>query len=90
MTQYDNRGQVSLWKPRTNNPKGPAARGTVIAHRDIKEGEELDIALWRNDSDNPNAPLMKGKMSDRLAARQSAPSPNPTPMGNEFDEDIPF
>ena len=73
MTDYDNRGQVSLWKPQTDHPKAPAASGKVIAHRDIKEGEELEIALWRNQSDNPRAPLMKGKISDKRV-QQPAPS----------------
>ena len=88
MTEYDNRGQVSLWKPQSDNPNAPQASGTVVAHRDIKEGEELDIALWRNDSDNPRAPLMKGKIRDKREtqpARQTAP-----PADDIADSDIPF
>lgn len=85
---YDNRGQVALWKSNSDNPKAPAAKGTVIAHRDIREGEELDIALWRNDSDNPNAPVMKGKISDKVEKRQeSRPQP---PADNFGDTSIPF
>lgn len=85
MTQYDNRGQVSLWKPQSDNPKAPAARGTIIAHRNIKEGEEIEIALWRNQSDNPRAPLMKGKISDKHDAK-------PAPAADDFDDgaDLPF
>lgn len=65
MSNHDNRGKISLWKPNSDNPKAPQARGKVVAHRDIKEGEELDIALWRNKSDNEKAPVMTGKLSDK-------------------------
>ena len=85
---YDNRGQVSLWKTKSDSPKAPVASGSVIAHRDIRENEELDIALWKNISDNPKAPVMKGKISDkfekRVDARQQPSNPEP------FDDDIPF
>lgn len=95
--QYDNRGSVALWKPTTDNPKAPAAKGTVVAHRDIREGEEVEIALWRFQSDNPNAPLMKGKISDKR--QQQAPQGETyssggrrEPAGGGFDDtsDIPF
>jgi hypothetical protein len=89
MTDYDNRGQVSLWKPQSDNPKAPAARGTIVAHRDIREGEEIEIALWRNQSDNPRAPLMKGKISDRRDAQQPATTPSAS-GGDDLDSDIPF
>lgn len=92
---YDNRGQVSLWKNQSENEKAPILKGTFIAHRDIREGEEVEIALWRNDSDNPKAPRLKGKGSDR----QQAPTPPPgvpqgyegvSPTDDDFDDDIPF
>lgn len=89
--QYDNRGDVALWKPKSDNPKAPAAKGTVIAHRDIREGEALDIALWRNQSDNPNAPLMKGRISDKQAPSDNAQPPrSPSDAGQEPDDPIPF
>ena len=89
MTDYDNRGQVSLWRPDSDNPKAPAAKGTVVAHRDIKEGEAVEIALWRNDSDNPRAPLMKGKISDkRQGGEQSAPAQQAP--ADDPDSEIPF
>jgi hypothetical protein len=90
MTEYDNRGQVSLWKPQSDHPKAPAARGLVIAHRDIHEGEQLEIALWRNTSDHPKAPLMKGKISDKYQAEsQQAAAPQQS-AGADFDDDVPF
>ena len=68
MTEFDNRGQVSLWPNESDNPKAPKYRGKVVAHRNIREGEELDIALWANQSDNPKAPKVKGKISDPFKA----------------------
>lgn len=93
--EYDNRGQVALWKPKSDNPKAPAARGTVTAHRDIKEGEEVEIALWRFQSDNPKAPLMKGRLSDKRQQGQENPEREhpereTTPQSTDFDDDIPF
>tara|TARA_Y100001951_G_scaffold105377_1_gene122758 strand:+ start:11231 stop:11539 length:309 start_codon:yes stop_codon:yes gene_type:complete len=102
MSEYDNRGSVSLWKPESDNPKAPAARGTVVAHRDIREGEEVDIALWRNDSDNPKAPLMKGKISDKFKpsgqssgqqyrqASQGGQQPQGGYSDEELDDPLPF
>lgn len=87
MSEYDNRGQVALWRPNSDNPKAPQARGSFIAHRDIKEGEEVDIALWRNHSDNPKAPVMKGKISDK---QEGGSVPQPAPAPEDFDDDIPF
>lgn len=90
MSEYDNRGQVALWNPKSDNPNAPAAKGTVVAHRDIREGEEVEIALWRFTSDNPNAPLMKGKISDKR--QQQAPQGAPQAAGEDFDDtdSIPF
>jgi hypothetical protein len=85
--EFDNRGQVSLWKTKSDNPKAPVASGHVVAHRDIREGEELDISLWKNTSDNPKAPVMKGKISDKFEKRADRNQP---PPADDFDDDIPF
>jgi hypothetical protein len=66
MSDFDNRGQVALWKKGSDNDKAPVLSGSVVAHRDIKSGETLDIALWKNDSENENAPVLKGKISDKF------------------------
>lgn len=86
MTDERDKGQVALWKPDSENERAPAAKGSVVAHRDIKEGESLDIALWKNDSENPRAPVMKGKISDKRqqdGGQQSKTEEQP-------DDDIPF
>jgi len=85
--EYDNRGQIALWgKKPTDSDSAPAAKGHFFAHRDIKEGEQIEVALWKNDSDNPNAPKLKGKVSDKYSAGGSqAQEPKVA-----VDEDIPF
>lgn len=62
---YDNSGKVSLWKSQSDNEKAPILKGTVYAHRDVRQGEAIDIALWKNQSDNPKAPTLTGKLSDK-------------------------
>lgn len=85
MTDYDSRGQVALWKREKRNDRSPVLGGTIVAHRDIKEGETLEVSLWKNEGPG-NAPVLKGKMSDPYKAgpapQQSAPS-GP-------DDDLPF
>jgi hypothetical protein len=96
--QYDNRGQIALWGKREDaSPNAPVAKGHFFAHRDIKEGEKIEVALWlaENPNGNPNAPKMKGKISDPYQADgnfggsqpAAAPAPTSAPAG---DLDIPF
>ncbi len=83
MNEYDNRGQAQLWSNKEGvqkNEKAPRWKGTFVAHRDIKEGEEVDIAMWANDSDNPRAPVMKGKISDRQDRQSENDDGGPIPF----------
>ena len=82
---FDNRGQISLWKNETGNLKAPTAKGHFIAHRDIREGEQIEVSLWRNQSDNPNAPVMIGKIQDKFVKQEPADQPFV-----DSSEDIPF
>jgi hypothetical protein len=89
MSEFDNRGQVALWNGPAKGPKSPEYVGSVIAHRDIKEGETLDIALWGNSSSNPKAPAYKGKMSDKRethAKQDATRQPHP----DDPNDSIPF
>jgi len=102
MTQFDNRGQVSLWKNDTGNEKAPVLSGKVVAHRAIAEGETLDISLWKNESDHPQAPVLKGKMGDvfkKTSAPEAQPAAqgfrqteteNPNPNAGFEDDSLPF
>ena len=85
MSKYDNRGQASLWRPQSRNPKAPALSGKVIAHRDIREGEELDIVFWNNKSDNPKAPILQGKIQDPFNKRADNER-SPDPRDYRFDD----
>lgn len=85
MSDFDNRGQVALWKNQSDNERAPVLRGTLIAHRNIREGEEIEVALWKNPSDNERAPVLKGKASDKYEKPAEA---KPAPA-NDFD-DMPF
>lgn len=80
--EYDNRGKVSLWKTDSQNPKAPVLSGKVVAHRDIKEGETLDLSLWKNDN-NGNQPIMRGEMKD--VYNSSSPA-----VSRIDDDDLPF
>ena len=85
--QYDNRGKIALWKhvSPTNNPDAPVAKGHFYAHRDIKEGEKIDVSLWKESSSNPDAPVMKGKIQDKYVKDGFTDAP---PVA--ASEDIPF
>ena len=96
--QYDNRGQIALWGKREDaSPNAPVAKGHFFAHRDIKEGEKIDVALWLadNPNGNPNAPKMKGKVSDPYQADGTSTPQNRVTESHIFselagDSDIPF
>ena len=85
--QYDNRGKVAIWKHlnQSNNLSAPILKGTIYAHRDIREGEEIEVSLWKFDSANPKAPVLTGKIQDKFVKDQQTSS---VPLGEE--EDLPF
>lgn len=77
--EYDNRGKVSLWK-NDRGGSGPILSGKVVAHRNIKEGETVDIALWKRDASG-NQPVMTGKIQDVYGSETTA---------TVEDDDLPF
>jgi len=83
--QYDNRGKIALWKNTSDNSSAPVAKGHFYAHRDIKEGEQIDVALWKESSQNSNAPVMKGKIQDKYVKETSD-----QPFVANSSEEIPF
>lgn len=82
MTQkFDNSG--ALFKnDRKQTEKHPDYNGSVIVG-----GQEFWISAWLKTS-NKGTKFMSLAFTEKQPA--AAPAPNPTPMGNEFDEDIPF
>ena len=88
--EHDNRGKVALWKGDGKNPKAPAYKGTVTAHRDIQEGEEVEIALWPNQSTNPKAPQVTGKVQDKYVREPQTGRGGAYDETHDIDDDIPF
>lgn len=78
--QYDNRGQVSLWK-NDGGERAPVLSGKIVAHRDIKEGETIDISLWKQESSG-NQPVLKGKISDVFSGKSAE--------AKDLSDDLPF
>lgn len=82
--KYDNTGKASSWPPRK---QGAPRRIVCFAHRDIRAGEEFEIALWENASANPKAPDYTGKVQDKYVPPQRSSQPAPK---TDFDDSIPF
>lgn len=87
--QHDDRGKVALWRSKSQHPKAPKFWGKVTAHRDIKEGEEVDISLWECRSNHPRAPELDGKIRDREYPSRE-PEPSDMPADDDLNDDIPF
>jgi len=84
--QYDNKGTISLW-PNENYQAGgkyPRFKGSAYAHRDIKAGEQIDVAVWDGKSENPKAPVLQGTVSDKYVADGGAPA------GTDAGDSVPF
>lgn len=78
----------------------PNAKGYVIAHRDIRAGERLELAAWTKDS--AKGKFQSLKLSDAREKRDTPVADN-TKMGRDtaprrqepdhpadFDSDVPF
>ena len=62
--------------------KSPQATGYVIAHRDIKAGEKLNLAAWTKDAGKGKFQSLR--MSDVKGREESRPD------NDELDGPIPF
>ena len=91
MPEFDNTGKASSWPPRK---QGAPRSVKCFAHRNIREGEEFEVALWPNKSDNPKAPDYTGKVQDKWQPPQDnihhGPQPGQTDPVDPFDDPIPF
>jgi len=52
------------------NEKAPDMRGYVLAHRDLKAGEKVELAMWKRDGSNGG--FYSGKISDPRKKAESA------------------
>lgn len=92
----NNLGKGALWKRQATNERTPVYSGQVTAHRNIRAGEELDLALWINQSDNPKAPAYNVKLSDKFVPQQGGRQGREdfnreNPPDDDFgDSEIPF
>ena len=71
---FDNTGQAASWPPR--KPEAPR-RVQCYAHRDIKKGEEFEVALWPNQTENEKAPDLKGKVQDKWIPQERSSARTP-------------
>jgi hypothetical protein len=82
-------GDISLFEnEKGGNEKAPDHRGYVLAHRDIKAGEKLEISLWNGKAGSSRT--FGGKLAD-LRERKAEPTKAPTPRSPSNDEEeFPF
>lgn len=76
MAEFDDRGKVALWSNESDNANAPVAKGHFYAHRDIKEGEKINLDLWNVEKKNDKSPRMTGKVSDPQPQSKSYDAPN--------------
>lgn len=65
----------------------PGARGYVIAHRDIKKGERLELASWTKDGSKGKFQSLR--LSDPREKRDTPVADN-TSIGRDDMDGVPF
>ncbi len=65
----------------------PGAKGYIIAHRDIKKGERLELASWTREGGKGKFQSLK--MTDPRAGRSAADGNHSQRSGAETDDGIP-
>jgi uncharacterized protein (DUF736 family) len=69
------------------NPKAPDYTGYFIAHRDIKQGEEIPLAQWVTKS-KAGMSYLSNKISDKMVGSEPVAVPVPAPVIE--DDALPF
>lgn len=89
-------GQGTLWRNTFKTADNhPDAKGTIMAHRDIREGEVLDLAAWTK-TKHDGEKFQSLKMSDKREKKSQAPKPpqyqypQAEPEVQPLDDEIPF
>lgn len=89
MTFEPKDGTGGLWKNQNaSSDNHPAAKGYIIAHRDIKQGERLDLAAWTKTDRNGNK-WQSLKMEDEYKKPEQA-SEQPGQGPADLSDEIPF
>lgn len=89
-------GDAACWKG--EGGAKPILKIKVTAHRNIREGEEVELALWTNDyKDREGQPDFKGKMQDKWVnpkhqgnQRKLEKEVGEVFGGDDFNDEIPF
>ena len=83
-------GDGVLFQNEKKSDKAPDRTGYVLAHRDIKAGEKLNLAGWIKEG--AKGKFLSIRMSDVRARADEEPAPRPNSKGAETsdDRDIPF
>lgn len=72
-------GDVSAFKnDKKGNEKAPDFRGYIIAHRDIKAGEKIELVLWTRNG-TTGGWFYSGKVSDPRMKAAPADDPDRIP-----------
>ena len=71
------------------NQKAPDRTGYILAHRDIRKGEKLNLAGWIQQGSQGRDPFLSLRMSDPQQQRSYTPPPDPEDRP-ALDDEIPF
>jgi len=85
-------GDAAIFKnDKKGNEKAPDMKGYVIAHRDIKAGEKIELAMWSREG-TKGGWFYSGKISDPRPAKDKAEtySAGGQRSGGAIDDEIPF
>jgi len=71
-------GDISVFKNtpkdgRELSPRAPNLTGYMIAHRDIRAGEKLEVSLWSRESSNGGNKFLSGQVQDPYQPQPSSP-----------------
>ena len=88
---YDNKpGDVALFKFQPKDFREgvqyPSMTGYMVAHRDIREGDRVELAVWRREPKAGGTPFLSGQSSDPRPANGAGSSSSPASSRDE----IPF
>jgi|TARA_Y100000296_G_C5142282_1_gene241766 hypothetical protein len=84
-------GTGTLWKNKyKTDDRHPGMKGYIIAHRDIREGEKVEVAAWTKDG--PEGKFQSLQISDVYVkdGASNPPAENENPAGGMDDEIPPF
>ena len=79
MSTYEPKpGDVSAFRnDKKGNEKAPDFKGYLVAHRDVKAGEKIELALWERRGKQGGF-FYSGKVSDPRPKQERAEDPSDT------------